>query len=86
MAKTINTESFEAWENEMRLWDLNSVIFKNRYKKPKSRKKLAEQFSVLVLVLASHKILHSFSSPAKVLPTRVFFSFSYFFSQVVKQL
>ena len=54
MAKTINTESFEAWENEMRLWDLNSVIFKNRYKKPKSRKKLAEQFSVLVLVLASH--------------------------------
>ena len=55
MAKTIYTESFiEAWEKERCLWDLNSVVFKSRYKKVKSRKKLAEQFSVLVLVLASH--------------------------------
>ena len=51
MAKTIYTESIiEASEKERCLWDLNSVIFKNRYKKVKSRKKLAEQFSVL----ASH--------------------------------
>ena len=58
MAKTINTESFiEAWEEERVLWDLNSVIFKNRYKKAKSRKKLAEQFNVLVIVLASHTSL-----------------------------
>ena len=58
MAKTINTESFiEAWKEERCLWDANSVIFKNRYKKAKSRKKLAEQFSVLVLVLASHASL-----------------------------
>ena len=58
MAKTINTESFiEAWKEEMCLWDANSVIFKNRYKKVKNRKKLAEQFSVLVLVLTSHASL-----------------------------
>ena len=47
MAKTINTESIiEAWEGERYLWDVNSVIYKNRYEKAKSRKKLAEQFSV----------------------------------------
>ena len=34
-----------------------SVIYKNPYKKAKNRKKLAEQFSVLVLVLASHTSL-----------------------------
>ena len=61
MTRTINTESFiEAWEKERCLWDLNSVIFKNRYKKAKSRKKLAEQFSALVLVLASHTSLDEF--------------------------
>ena len=58
MAKTINTESFiETWEKGRCLWNLNSIIFKNRYKKAKSRKKLAEQSSVLVLVLASHASL-----------------------------
>ena len=46
MAKTINTESFiEAWEGERCLSDVNSVIYKNRYEKAKSRKKLAEQFN-----------------------------------------
>ena len=45
MAKTITTESFtEASEEERCLWDVNPVIYKNRYKKAKSRKKLAEQF------------------------------------------
>ena len=58
MAKTIYTELFiEAWEKERCLWDLNSVIFKNCYKKAKSSKKLVEQFSVLVLVLASRTSL-----------------------------
>ena len=58
MAKTIYTELFiEAWKKERCLWDLNSVISKNRYKKAKSRKKLAEQFSILVIVLASHTSL-----------------------------
>ena len=48
MAKTINTESFiEAWEEERCLWDVNSVIYKNRYEKARSRKKLVEQFSVI---------------------------------------
>ena len=42
MVETINTEWFiEAWESERCVWDLNSVIFKNRYKKAKSSKKLA---------------------------------------------
>ena len=45
------------------VWNLNSVIFKNRYKKAKSSKKLAEQFSVLVLVLASHTSLDSPPQP-----------------------
>ena len=59
MAKTISTESFtEAWEEERCLWDVNPVIYKNRYKKAKSRKKLAEQFGVLVLVLTSHASLY----------------------------
>ena len=58
MSKTINTESFiEAWKEERRLWDVNSVIFKNRYKKALSRKKLAKQFRALVFVLASHTSL-----------------------------
>ena len=58
MAKASNTESFiEAWEDERCLWDVNSVIFKNPYKKANSRKKLGEQFSILVLVLASHTSL-----------------------------
>ena len=53
-----HSESFiEAWEKEMCIWDVNSVIFKNRYKKAKNRKILAKQFSVLVLVLASHTSL-----------------------------
>ena len=65
---------------------MGSQLIKNRYKKAKSRKKIAEQFSVLVLVLASHTSLEQFSSPAKVLPTWIFFSFSWFFSQVIKQL
>ena len=39
MAKTIYTELFiEAWEKERWLWDLNSVISKNRHKKPKRKK------------------------------------------------
>ena len=39
MAKTINTESFhEAWESESCLWDVSSVIYKNRYEKAKSKK------------------------------------------------
>ena len=47
MTKTINTESFiEGWEGERCLWDVNSVIHTNLYEKVKSRKKLAEQFSV----------------------------------------
>ena len=47
MTKTINTESFiEGWEGERCLWDVNSVIHTNLYEKAKSRKKLAEQFSV----------------------------------------
>ena len=47
MAKTINTEPFiEASEREKCLWNVSSVIYKNRYKKAKSRKQLAEQFSV----------------------------------------
>ena len=59
MAKASNTESFiEAWEDERCLWDVNSVIHENRYKKVKykkvkHRRKLAGQFSVLILVLAS---------------------------------
>ena len=58
MEKAINTESFiEAWEEKRCLWDVNAVIFKNHYKKARSRKKLAEQFSFLVLVLASHTSL-----------------------------
>ena len=43
MAKTIKIESFiEAWEEESCLRDANSVIYKIRYKKAKSRKKLAD--------------------------------------------
>ena len=58
MAKTINTESFiEALKEERCLWNVDSVIFKNRYKKAKIRKNLAEQFNVLVPVLASHTSL-----------------------------
>ena len=59
MEKTSNTESFiESWEDERCLWDIDSVIHENcykkvKYKKVKNRRKLAEQFSVLVLVLAS---------------------------------
>ena len=34
---------------------------------------------ILILLAASRRSLHSFSSPAKILPTRIFFSFSYFF-------
>ena len=75
MAETINTELFlEAWEKEMCLWDVNSVIFKKPLQKSEEQKKLAEQFSVLVLVLASYII------QVKVLPTLIFFSFSSFFS------
>ena len=34
MAKTINTELFiEAWEGERCLWDVNSVIYKNRFER-----------------------------------------------------
>ena len=59
MAKTIITESFiESWEEERCVWDANSVIYKNRYKKnEEQKKKIAQQFSVLVLVLASHTSL-----------------------------
>ena len=58
MAKTINNESvIEVLKEKRCLWDVNSVIFQNRYKKAKIRKKLAEQFSVLVPVLASHTSL-----------------------------
>ena len=58
MEKTISTESFiQAWDDEKYLWDINSVIYKNRYKNVKSRKKLAEQFRVSVLALASHTSL-----------------------------
>ena len=47
IARSTNTELFnEALQSERCLWNLNSVIHKNRYKKVKSRKKLAEQFSV----------------------------------------
>ena len=87
MAKTIYTESLiETWEKERYLWDLNSVIFKTATKKRRTEKKLAEQFNVVVLVLAPHTSLNYFSSPAKFLTTRMFFIFSYFFSQVVRQL
>ena len=62
MAKTINSELFiEAWERESCSWDVSSIIYKNRYEKAKSRKKLAEQFRIIVFVLVisswvSHKI------------------------------
>ena len=46
MAKKIDTYLFEAWEGERCLWDVNSDIYKNRYEKVKSFKKLAEQFDV----------------------------------------
>ena len=56
MAKTVYTESFiEAWEKERCLWDLN--FLKTATKKQRAEKKIAEQFSVLVLVLAFHKSL-----------------------------
>ena len=53
MAKTTNTESLiEAWKDS-RCLDVNFVIYKNRYEKAKSRKKLAEQFSVTGTVKSS---------------------------------
>ena len=56
MAKTIYTESFiEAWEKERCLWDLN--FLKTATKKRRAEKKIVEQFSVLVLVLATHTSL-----------------------------
>ena len=55
MAKTIYTESIiEAWEKERCLWDLN---FLKTATKSKEQKKIAKQFSVLVLSLASHTSL-----------------------------
>ena len=42
MAKTINTELFlEAWEKEMCLWDVNSVIFKKPLQKSEEQKKIS---------------------------------------------
>ena len=47
MAKTIDSESLiEACEEDRCLWDANSVIYESHYKNVKSRKKLAEQFSI----------------------------------------
>ena len=47
MGKKIDTYLFiEAWEGERCLCDVNSDIYKNRYEKVKSFKKLAEQFDV----------------------------------------
>ena len=40
MAKTVSDESFiEVRKEERCLWDVNSVIYKTRYKKVKNRKK-----------------------------------------------
>lgn len=36
----------EALQGERCLWDVSSVIEKNRYEKAKSREKLSEQFNV----------------------------------------
>ena len=48
MTKTINTESFiEAWEGERCLRDVSSVTIKNATEKEKTRKKLAEQLSIV---------------------------------------
>ena len=42
MAKTINTELFfEAWEKEVCLWDVKSVIFKKPLQKSEEQKKIS---------------------------------------------
>ena len=38
--------TFDAWEEEKCLWDVNSSLYKIRLEKAKSLKKLADQFTV----------------------------------------
>ena len=61
IAKSIKTEWFtEAWEGERCLWNVNFVIYKNRYKKANSRKRLAEHLSVTGTV---RTVMSSWTSP-----------------------
>ena len=47
MAKPINTE---VWEEDRCLQNVNSIIYKNLYKKDKCRKKLVEQVSITGMI------------------------------------
>ena len=59
MPKTINTKSLiEAWEEEKCLLDVSSVIYRNCYKKVKSRKKLAEPYCQNHIVAANFMLAH----------------------------
>ena len=45
--KVFNTDEFiEAWKEEKSLWDVTSDIYKNRFEKANSLKKLAEKLAV----------------------------------------